>query len=119
MTALDDKARDTFIKLCGRLESPHSGEVLAAAGQLKRFLYKYQLSWDEVIGMPAPTRQRPPTNPRQGDLLRVQHALQNPLFLTRGEKRRLSALSEALEDGLEPSADEDQFLAAVFIRVGV
>ncbi len=119
MAALDNKARGTFVKLCGRLESPHSGEVLAAAGQLKRFLDKHQLSWDDVIGMQTPKRQRPLTNPRSGDLLRIQRALQNPLFLTRGEKRRLLSLGEALEDGLELSADDDQFLAAMFVRVGV
>lgn len=119
MTALNDKARGRFVKLCGRLESPHSGEVLAAAGQLKRFLDKHQISWDDIIGMQTPTRQRPLANPRPGDLLRIQRALQNPLFLTVGEKRRLSMLGEALEDGLELSADDDQFLAAMFVRVGV
>lgn len=119
MTALDDKARGTFVKLCGRLESSHQGEVLAAAGQLKRFLDEYQLSWEEVIGMQTLTSQRPPSNPRRGDLLRIQRALQNPLFLTMGEKQRLSFLCEDLSNGLELSPEDDQFLAAVFVRLGV
>ncbi len=71
MTVLDDKTRGTFVKLCSRLESPHSGEVLAVAGQLKRFLDKHQLSWDDVIGMETPLRQWSQANPRSGDLLRI------------------------------------------------
>ncbi len=119
MRLLDDKARGTFVKLCGRLESSHSGEVLAAAGQLKRFLREHKLSWNDVIGSGIETPRRPNPVSRQRDLARAQHALRDPLFLTVGEQKRLSALVEALSGGLELSNDDDVFLAAVFVRVGV
>ncbi len=116
---LDDKARGTFVKLCGRLESSHRGEVLAAAGQLKRFLREHQLSWNDVIGSGIETPHRPNPVSRPGDLARARRALRDPLFLSVGEQKRLSALIEALSGGLELSNDDDAFLAAVFVRVGV
>lgn len=119
MTRLDDKARGTFVKLCGRLESSHHGEVLAAAGQLKRFLREHKLSWEDVIGIKGTPTRPQISSSRQGDLLRVKRALENPLFLTTGEKQRLSALCEALSNGLELSPEEDRFLALMFVRAGV
>ncbi len=116
---LDDKARGTFVKLCGRLESSHRGEVLAAAGQLKRFLREHQLSWNDVIGSGLETPGRPNPVSRQRDLARARRALRDPLFLSVGEQKRLSAVVEALSGGLELSNDDDAFLAAVFVRVGV
>ena len=116
---LDNKARGRLVKLCSRLESSHSGEVLAAAGQLRRFLRERGLSWDDVIGSGATTRRgsAPPSHP--GDVQRVQLALRNTLFLTPGERQRLSTLADALSCNAVLSHDDERFLADVFVRVGV
>lgn len=116
---LDDKARGRLVKLCGRLESSHSGEVLAAAGQLRRFLREHELSWDDVIGSGVTARVGPTLPSRPADLQRVQLALRDTLFLTPGERQRLSTLADALSCGAALSHDDERFLVDVFVRVGI
>jgi hypothetical protein len=120
MNVLDDRARGKLVKLCGRLESSHDGEVLAAAGQLRRFLREHKLSWDDVIGVKGVRSVSSPTSTsRQGDVQRVQQALRNTLFLTNGERQRLAVLAATLIHNAALSHEDEGFLADIYVRVGV
>ena len=46
---MNAQERARLAKLCGRLESPHEGEVVAAARQITRTLHYHDLTWDDLI----------------------------------------------------------------------
>lgn len=102
--ALSSAERDKLVGLLGLLGSDFDGERATAAAMASRFIRERRLTWDDVIGTPAPLP--PPPRPSSGapdcPALRaadVRLVLANVVLLTEWEATFVASVAAGRREG--------------------